>query len=74
MLHLAQQDLTALLSQYGYLAVLVLVGLESMGVPLPGETMPITAAVYAGSTHRRHIVLVIAAAATGASSATTWAT
>lgn len=66
MLHLAEQDLTALLTQYGYLAVLVLVGLESMGIPLPGETMLITAAVYAGSTHRLHIVLVIVAAATGA--------
>lgn len=66
MLHFAQQDLTGLLAHYGYLAVVVLVGLESMGVPLPGETMLITAAVYAGSTHRLHIALVILAAAAGA--------
>ncbi len=66
MIHLAQQDLTALLAHYGYLAVVVLIALESMGVPLPGETMLITAAVYAGSTHRLNIGLVILAAVAGA--------
>jgi membrane protein DedA with SNARE-associated domain len=55
-----------LLTQYGYLAVIVLVGLESTGIPLPGETMLITAAVYAGSTHRLNIAVVILAAVTGA--------
>ena len=63
MLHL---DLTGLLANYGYLAVVVLIALESMGVPLPGETMLITAAVYAGSTHRLNIGLVIMAAVAGA--------
>jgi len=66
MLHLAEQDLTGLLAHYGYLAVVVLIGLESMGIPLPGETMLITAAVYAGSTHRLSIGLVILAAVAGA--------
>jgi membrane protein DedA with SNARE-associated domain len=66
MLHLAEQDLTGLLAHYGYLAVVVLIGLESMGVPLPGETMLITAAIYAGSTHRLNIGLVILAAVAGA--------
>ena len=66
MFHLGQQDLTSLLAHYGYLAVLIIIGLESMGIPLPGETTLITAAVYAGSTHRLHIALVILAAATGA--------
>jgi membrane protein DedA with SNARE-associated domain len=66
MLQLAGQDLTHLLMTYGYLAVVVLVGLESTGIPLPGETMLLTAAIYAGTTHRLNIALVIAAAATGA--------
>jgi membrane protein DedA with SNARE-associated domain len=65
-LQLAEQDLTHLLMTYGYLAVLVLVGLESTGIPLPGETMLLTAAIYAGTTHRLHIALIIAAAAAGA--------
>ncbi len=32
--------------------------LESLGVPIPGETMLITAALYAGATHNLEIVLV----------------
>jgi len=43
--------------------VLAIVGLESLGVPLPGETTLISAALYAGATHKLSIVLVIAAAA-----------
>jgi len=66
MLHLAEQDLTALLAHYGHLAVVVLIGLESLGIPLPGETMLITAAIYAGSTHGLNIGLVILAAVAGA--------
>lgn len=66
MLHLAEQDLTGVPAHYGYLAVVVLVAVESMGVPLPGETMLITAAIYAGSTHRLNIGLVILAAVAGA--------
>jgi membrane protein DedA with SNARE-associated domain len=55
-----------LLSKYGYFAVGVIVALESMGIPLPGETTLIIAAIYAGSTHQLNIWLVIAAAAAGA--------
>ena len=55
-----------LIQQYGYLAVLVIVGLESLGIPLPGETTLVTAAIYAGATHELNIVFVIAAAAAGA--------
>jgi membrane protein DedA with SNARE-associated domain len=51
---------------YGYLAVLVIVGLESLGIPLPGEATLIAAALYAGATHRLSIVGVIAAASAGA--------
>ncbi len=41
-----------LISSYGYLTLFVLVALESLGVPLPGETALITAGTYAGTTHR----------------------
>jgi membrane protein DedA with SNARE-associated domain len=55
-----------LLATYGYWAVLVIVMLESAGIPMPGETVLISAAIYAGTTHNMHIGFVIAAAAAGA--------
>lgn len=39
------------IASYGYWAVFALVGLESLGIPLPGETALIIAGAYAGSTH-----------------------
>jgi membrane protein DedA with SNARE-associated domain len=57
---------TDLVAHYGYLAVLVIVGLESLGIPLPGETTLIAASLYAGATHRLNIVGVIVAAGAGA--------
>jgi membrane protein DedA with SNARE-associated domain len=54
------------LQSIGYLAVALFVGVESLGVPLPGETMLITAAVFAATTHSLSIVGVIAAAIIGA--------
>lgn len=59
-------EIDRLLSTYGYLAVGVMVGVESLGIPVPGETTLIAAALYAGSTHRLSIVGVVAAAAAGA--------
>ena len=59
-------ELNHLLSSYGYAAVFLIVGAESVGIPLPGETTLTLAAIYAGSTHRLNIVGVIAAAAAGA--------
>src|SRR5206468_2285512 len=41
-----------LIASYGYWALFLLVGAESIGIPLPGETALIAAAAYAGSTHR----------------------
>ena len=43
-----------------------MVGSESLGIPVPGETMLITAAIYAGATHNLSIVGVIAASIAGA--------
>ena len=54
------------LSSYGYLVVFLLVMIESIGVPVPGETALIGAALYAGSTHKLDISWVIAVAAAGA--------
>jgi membrane protein DedA with SNARE-associated domain len=42
-------SLAPVLNQYGYLAVGGFVTLEDFGVPLPGETILIAAAVYAGA-------------------------
>jgi membrane protein DedA with SNARE-associated domain len=55
-----------LLSNYGYLAVFALIGIESLGIPAPGETMLVTAAVYAGATGNLLIEGVIVAAIAGA--------
>ena len=60
------QHLQTLIAEHGYLLVSTIVALESMGLPLPGETTLITAAIFAGTTHRLDIRIVIAAAAAGA--------
>jgi membrane protein DedA with SNARE-associated domain len=53
------------LNRFGYLAVVGLVLLEDFGVPVPGETVLILAAVYAG-TGRLNVVLVALLAFCGA--------
>jgi membrane protein DedA with SNARE-associated domain len=55
-----------LLSNFGYLAVFAVIAIESLGIPAPGETMLVTAAVYAGATHNLEIAGVIGAAIAGA--------
>lgn len=60
------QQLTHLVATYGYLAVLAVVAIESMGIPVPGETMLLVASVYAGATHKLEVALVIGTAAIGA--------
>ncbi len=60
------ETLHRLISSYGYWAVGAVVAVESMGIPLPGETMLIIAAIYAGTHEGLDIWGVIAAAATGA--------
>lgn len=58
--------LSSLISTHGYIVVATVVGLESMGLPLPGETTLVTAAIYAGTTHGLDIWGVVAAASLGA--------
>ena len=66
MLNFLARNLDSLLATYGYLAVFVFVGVESIGVPVPGETMLVTAAIYAGTTGRLSIFWVIVASSAGA--------
>jgi len=56
----------ALIANYGYAAVFVVVMLESSGFPVPGETVLVCASIYAGSRHGLSIGAIIAAAACGA--------
>ncbi len=42
------ETLKDLIGSYGYFAVFVVVALESAGLPLPGETALVTAAIFAG--------------------------
>jgi membrane protein DedA with SNARE-associated domain len=58
-------DPNHVIATYGYWGIAGIVGLESMGIPLPGETILIAAA-WAGITHQLRLELVIAAAAAGA--------
>jgi membrane protein DedA with SNARE-associated domain len=62
---LSHGELPHLITTYGYGVVAGIVALESMGIPLPGETL-IAAAVIAGTSHVLDIWFVIAAAAGGA--------
>ena len=55
-----------LIASYGYWAVFALVGLESLGIPLPGETALIIAGAYAGSTHNLSAWAVFAVASAAA--------
>jgi membrane protein DedA with SNARE-associated domain len=59
-------NVTHLLATYGYGAVLLSITIESMGIPFPGETMLLIAAIAAGTTHQLIILWVIVAAASGA--------
>jgi len=59
--------LASLIHAYGLVTVATVVGLECVGIPLPGETALLAAAIYAGTKHDLNIVSVIlttAAAAT----------
>jgi len=63
---LSQHDLIHFISIYGYGVIALIIGLESLGLPLPGETILITTAIYAGRSHHLNIWFVVGAAALGA--------
>jgi membrane protein DedA with SNARE-associated domain len=54
------------IAHYGYAAIFLVVMLESASIPMPGETILISAAAVAGTKHALDIRFVIAAAACGA--------
>ncbi len=58
-------NVSHLLATYGYSAVFLLVLIECLGVPLPGETILVAAGIYAGTTHKLSIleIFLVAAAA-----------
>ncbi len=53
-------------ARYGYIAIFVIILLESAGIPLPGETILIAGAVLAGSGKGLEIYIVVATAAAAA--------
>lgn len=53
------------LQEYGYWGVALAIGLESMGIPVPGETALVGAALYAGKTQALNIWVLIAFASAG---------
>jgi len=55
-----------LMQSYGLWALFALVTAESMGVPMPGETALVSAALYAGATHGIELLDIIAVAAMAA--------
>ncbi len=55
-----------LIHQYGAWVVFALVFLESIGLPLPGEAILVSAAIFAGTTQELGIVVVVLAAIVGA--------
>jgi len=60
------ETIQPLIAQHAYLAVFCIVALESSGIPLPGETALVLAAMFAGATGLIDIKIVIALAAAGA--------
>lgn len=64
--HWLHEHLTYFFQRYGYWTVFVGVMVESIGVPLPGETILILASVLAGTTGKLNIIYVAAFAVVAA--------
>src|SRR2546427_9646663 len=58
-----QDTLSGLVASYGYVVLFFLVGLESLGIPLPGETALVTAAAVAALGHLSIYAVVATAVA-----------
>jgi membrane protein DedA with SNARE-associated domain len=63
---LDQAQIAAILSTFGYWAIFFVVALESAGIPLPGETMLVGAAIFARLSGAMAIEDIVVAAAAGA--------
>ena len=51
-----------LLHQYGYVAIFVIIALENVGLPLPGETILVTSAIFAAETHELNVFAIVGVA------------
>ena len=51
---------------YGYAAIGIVICLEAMGLPLPGESLMIASAIYAATTGKLQIEWIVLSAAAGA--------
>lgn len=58
-------QLTSLIAVYGSWLVAGIIALECIGIPLPGETILVASALYAGSTHELSIWSIIIAGVLG---------
>jgi membrane protein DedA with SNARE-associated domain len=56
------------LGQWAYAFVFAFTGLQAAGIPVPGTTALVAAALYAGTSHHLEIVALIGAASVGAAS------
>jgi membrane protein DedA with SNARE-associated domain len=63
---LSLHALEGLIHEYGYGAIFLCIMLESIGLPLPGESLLIAVALYAARSHRLDIFIVVPLAAAGA--------
>jgi membrane protein DedA with SNARE-associated domain len=59
-------DIAHLIHVYGLVVVAAVIGLESIGLPFPGETVLILAGVFAGTKHDLNIFAVVITAALAA--------
>ncbi len=58
-----QETVSGLVASYGYVVLFFLVALESLGIPLPGETALVTAAAWAALGHLSIYAVVATAVA-----------
>ena len=59
-------DIAHLIHDYGLVVVALVIGLESIGLPFPGETVLILAGIFAGTKHDLNIFAVVVTAALAA--------
>jgi membrane protein DedA with SNARE-associated domain len=48
-----------LLQEYGYAAIFAIIAFENVGLPVPGETILITSAIFAATTHELNAVGIV---------------
>src|SRR5438105_5193036 len=58
--------LERLLHPYGYFAVFAVIALENVGLLVPGETILISAAIFAATTHELNVIAIVITATVAA--------